>query len=217
MLFMNGKLIVFEGVEGCGKTSQIRLCYEWLQSLHIPTITTRQPGGTKLGVHLQSLLLNKIGNQHTSDRAELLLYAADRSQHIDQLIKPNLASGKIILCDRYIYSTIAYQGYGRGLDMDLINQINFIATTGIASDLTFWLDVDVEVGLNRKRRNGDEFDRIEQENIDFHRRVQEGYAALANSNPHTITHINGNLTKQTVQQKIQKVLGNWLTEWRKEN
>lgn len=217
MLFMNGKLIVFEGVEGCGKTSQIRLCYKWLQSLHIPVITTRQPGGTKLGAHLQSLLLNKMENQQASNRAELLLYAADRSQHIDQLIKPNLASGKIILCDRYIYSTIAYQGYGRGLDIDLIDQINSISTTGIASDLTFWLDVDVEVGLNRKRRSGDKFDRIEQENINFHRRVQQGYTALASSNPQTITHINGNLTKQAVQQKIQKVLVDWLIEWRRGN
>ena len=216
---MNGKLIVFEGVEGCGKTSQMQLCYEWLRSLHIPVIMTRQPGGTELGTHLRRLLLDKTDNQQISDRTELLLYAADRSQHIEQFIQPNLAAGKIILCDRYIYSTIAYQGYGRGLDMDLINQLNSIATAGLASDLTFWLDIDVEVGLSRKRGDGDKFDRIEQEKIDFHRRVQQGYTALATSKPETIIPIDGNLTKQAVQEKIQQVLENRLivcTEGEKE-
>ena len=211
---MSGKLIVFEGVEGCGKTSQMQLCYEWLQSSNIPVIVTRQPGGTALGLHLRRLLLEKTDNQKISVRTELLLYAADRYQHIEQFIQPNLAAGKIILCDRYIFSTIAYQGYGRSLDMDLINQLNSIATGGLASDLTFWLDVDVEVGLNRKRGDGDKFDRIEQEKIDFHRRVQQGYTALATSNPDTIIRIDGNLTKQAVQQEIQQVLEDRFTLYR---
>ncbi|MDJ0617915.1 MAG: dTMP kinase [Calothrix sp. MO_192.B10] len=202
---MNGKLIVFEGVEGCGKTSQMQLCCQWLQSLNIPVIMTRQPGGTELGLHLRSLLLNKTDNQPISDRTELLLYAADRSQHVEQFLKPNLAAGKIILCDRYIYSTIAYQGYGRGLDMGLIQQLNTIATGGLESDLTFWLDVDAEVGLSRKRGDGDKFDRIEQEKIDFHYRVQSGYTALAASDPQRIVRIDGNLTKQAVQEHIQRV------------
>jgi dTMP kinase len=219
---MNGKLIIFEGVEGCGKTSQMQFCYEWLQSLCIPVIMTRQPGGTELGLHLRRLLLEKTDNQAIADcasrsavgdRTELLLYAADRSQHVEQFLKPNLAAGKIILCDRYIYSTIAYQGYGRGLDMGLINQLNSIATGGLASDLTFWLDVDAEVGLSRKRKGGDKFDRIEQETIDFHHRVQQGYTALATSDDQTFVRIDGSLTKQAVQQEIQKVLENRLQVW----
>lgn len=167
---------------------------------------TRQPGGTELGLHLRSLLLNKTDNQPIRDRTELLLYAADRSQHVEQFLKPNLAAGKIILCDRYIYSTIAYQGYGRGLDMGLIQQLNTIATGGLESDLTFWLDVDAAVGLSRKRGDGDKFDRIEQEKIDFHYRVQSGYTALAASNPQRIVRIDGSLTKQAVQEHIQRVL-----------
>ncbi len=184
----------------------MQLCCQWLQSLNIPVIMTRQPGGTELGLHLRSLLLNKTDNQPIRDRTELLLYAADRSQHVEQFLKPNLAAGKIILCDRYIYSTIAYQGYGRGLDMGLIQQLNTIATGGLESDLTFWLDVDAAVGLSRKRGDGDKFDRIEQEKIDFHYRVQSGYTALAASNPQRIVRIDGSLTKQAVQEHIQRVL-----------
>ncbi len=210
---MKGKLIIFEGVEGCGKTTQMQLCDQWLQSLNIPTLMTRQPGGTELGSHIRHLLLNKTDNQPIADRAELLLYAADRSQHVEQLLKPNLLLGKLILSDRYIYSTIAYQGYGRGLDTSLIEQLNTIATEGLESDLTFWLDVDAEVGLNRKRGDGDTFDRIEQEKIDFHHRVQAGYTALAKSEPHRIVRIDGSLTKEAVQENIQKVLKNKLQSW----
>lgn len=210
---MKGKLIVFEGVEGCGKTSQIQLCFHWLQSLNIPVVMTRQPGGTELGLNLRRLLLDKTDNQPIADRTELLLYAADRSQHVEQFLKPNLGSGKLILCDRYTYSTIAYQGYGRGLDMSLINLLNTIATAGLESDLTFWLDVDVEVGLSRKHGDGDKFDRIEGEKIDFHHRVQQGYTALAASAPHRIAKIDGSLTKQAVQEQIQGVLRNKLQTW----
>jgi dTMP kinase len=137
---------------------------------------------------------------------ELLLYAADRSQHVEQELKPNLAAGKYILCDRYTDSTIAYQGYGRGLNMSLINQLNNIATGGLESDLTIWLDVEVEVGLARKRGDGLGLDRIEQEAIAFHRRVQQGYAHLAASHPSRIVRVDGSLSKETVQQVIQGIL-----------
>ncbi|MDB9320779.1 dTMP kinase [Nodularia spumigena CS-591/04] len=201
---MAGKFIVFEGVEGCGKTSQMQLCSQWLQNLGISVVVTREPGGTELGLHLRRLLLEKVENQPIAEVTELLLYAADRSQHVEQELKPNLAAGKYILCDRYTDSTTAYQGYGRGLNMSLINQLNYIATAGLESDLTIWLDVDVEVGLARKQ--GDKFDRIEQETIDFHRRVQQGYSELAASYPSRIIRVDGSLSQAAVQEIIQEIL-----------
>lgn len=203
---MGGKFIVFEGVEGCGKTSQMQLCCQWLQSNGIPVIVTREPGGTELGLDLRRLLLEKSEDKPVAEVTELLLYAADRSQHVAQELKPNLAAGKYVLCDRYTDSTIAYQGYGRGLNMSLIEQLNSIATGGLESDLTIWLDVDVEVGLARKRGSEAKLDRIEQEAIAFHRRVQQGYAELAASYPSRIVRVDGSLSKETVQQEIRGIL-----------
>ena len=203
---MGGKLIVFEGVEGCGKTSQMQLCGQWLQNLGVSVVMTREPGGTELGLHLRRLLLEKVENQPIAEVTELLLYAADRSQHVEQELKPNLGVGKYILCDRYTDSTTAYQGYGRGLNMSLINQLNYMATAGLESDLTIWLDVDVEVGLARKQGERAGLDRIEQETIAFHRRVQQGYAELAASHPSRMVRVDGSLTQEAVQEIIQGIL-----------
>ena len=218
---MKGRLIVFEGVEGSGKSSQIQLTQEWLQSFKTSVVVTRQPGGTELGLHLRKLLLSGKSNS-IADRTELLLYAADRSQHVEQVIKPAIQNGAIVLCDRYTDSTIAYQGWGRGLDISLIDQLNAIAlgavaepiaTSGLQSDLTLWFDVDVEVGLSRKRGDGDTFDRIEQETIDFHRRVQQGYAQLHASYPQRIVRVDASLSKEAVQQQIQAILTSRLEGW----
>jgi dTMP kinase len=206
---MSGKLIVFEGVEGCGKTTQMQLCSQWLESLNISVVLTREPGGTELGKDLRMLLLEKSPNKPVGEVTELLLYAADRAQHIEEELKPNLAIGKYILCDRYTDSTIAYQGYGRGLSMSIINQLNQIATGGLASDLTIWLDVDVEIGLSRKRGQA-KLDRIEQETIAFHRRVQRGYTELAVFYPSRIVRVDGNNSQENVQQSIQEILHNRL-------
>lgn len=206
---MSGKLIVFEGVEGCGKTTQMQLCSQWLESLNISVVLTREPGGTELGKDLRMLLLEKSPNKPVGEVTELLLYAADRAQHIEEELKPNLAIGKYILCDRYTDSTIAYQGYGRGLSMSTINQLNQIATGGLASDLTIWLDVDVEIGLSRKRGQA-KLDRIEQETIAFHRRVQRGYTELAISYASRIVRVDGNNSQENVQQSIQEILHNRL-------
>lgn len=206
---MNGKFIVFEGVEGCGKTTQIQLCSQWLESLNISVVLTREPGGTELGKDLRRLLLEKSPNKPVGEVTELLLYAADRAQHIEEELKPNLATGKYILCDRYTDSTIAYQGYGRGLNMSIINQLNQISTGGLESDLTIWLDVDVEVGLSRKRGQAT-LDRIEQETIAFHRRVQQGYTELAGSYPSRIMRVDGTSSQDIVQKSIQEILQNRL-------
>jgi dTMP kinase len=205
---MAGKLIVFEGVEGCGKTTQMQMTREWLQSLGVAVVITREPGGTELGVKLRRLLLEKTEGETIADRTELLLYAADRAQHIETELKPNLKQGKIILCDRFIDSTIAYQGYGRGLDMHLIHQLNQIATGGLESDITLWFDLDAEVGLKRKRCSGEVADRIEQEEITFHLRVQQGYTEIAASQPKRVKKIDASLTPELVQQQIQEILLN---------
>ena len=220
---MIGKFIVFEGVEGGGKTTQIQLLRDWLlekkqssellsKFINLEVIVTREPGGTKLGQALRELLLNTdISGEQIQERAELLLYAADRSQHIENLIKPYLEKGAIVLCDRFTDSTIAYQGYGRGLDLELIQKLNHIATGGLKSDLTFWLDIDVKIGLNRAKNRG-KIDRMEQADIQFHQRVQKGYQELAKSNP-LIVRIDANLTMNKVQEQIQEVLREKLIEW----
>ncbi|MCJ8282850.1 MAG: dTMP kinase [Rivularia sp. ALOHA_DT_140] len=210
---MKGKLIVFEGVEGCGKTTQMQLCYQWLQDLNIPAIATREPGGTQLGMHLRSLLLENSTDRIISATTELLLYAADRSQHVEQELIPNLKAGKIILCDRYIDSTVAYQGYGRNLDMNLIYQLNSIATSGLKSDLTLWLDLDVEQGMARKQKSGEKADRIEQEKIEFHRRVQKGYKEQTALFPERSYRIEAGLKKEEVQKQIQQILIDKLQGW----
>jgi dTMP kinase len=206
-----GKLIVFEGVEGGGKTTQIKATQLWLQDiLNFATpkrdvIVTREPGGTQLGAKLRSLLLEYSGTAPILSTTELLLYAADRAQHVEEMLKVAIASGTIILSDRYTDSTIAYQGYGRGLDLNLIDRLNAIATAGLESDLTIWLDVDVELGLSRTRGRGSN-DRIEQEAIDFHRRVQQGYWELARKYPHRIVRIDASLSQNEVQNQIQAIL-----------
>jgi dTMP kinase len=216
-LISPGKLIVFEGVEGGGKTTQIKATQLWLQDLlnfaspQRNVIVTREPGGTQLGAKLRSLLLEYRGDAPILSTAELLLYAADRAQHVAEMLKVAIASGTIILCDRYTDSTIAYQGYGRGLDLNLIHQLNAIATAGLESDLTIWLDLDVEVGLSRTRGRGSN-DRIEREAIEFHRRVQQGYLALAQQYPHRIVRVDASLSENAVQNQIQATLRQHLAE-----
>jgi dTMP kinase len=205
---MNSQFIVFEGIEGGGKSSQIEKTQQWLLNgglgKPVEVIQTREPGGTELGQKLRSLLLND-DSLDLNDRSELLLYAADRAQHVNEFLKPQLEEGKIVLCDRYIDSTTAYQGYGRGLDLDLIHQLNTIACCGLESDLTLWLDVAVETGLTRVKKRGKR-DRLEQADIAFHQRVRQGYINLAQQFPHRIVRIDANGSSQQVQQQIQTVL-----------
>ncbi|KJH72793.1 dTMP kinase [Aliterella atlantica] len=204
---MTGKLIVFEGVEGCGKTTQIVRSHQWLQTTfpQAKVVVTREPGDTHLGLELRQILLAKTTEHPISELAELLLYAADRAQHVAQVLKPNLADNAIILCDRYTDSTIAYQGYGRGLERKIIDQLNLLATGGLESDLTLWLDVDVEISLLRIKSRGAS-DRIEQANLAFHQRVQAGYTQLAAANPQRIERIDASLSEVAVAAQIQNVL-----------
>lgn len=210
---IGGKLIVFEGVEGCGKTTQIQRTLDWLQTV-FPServVVTRQPGGTQLGIGIRRLLLDYSEEKPIQDLTELFLYAADRAQHVEEVLKPELHSKSIILCDRYTDSTIAYQGYGRSLDLALIHQLNQLATGGLKSDLTIWLDVDVEVSLARTRGRG-VADRIELEAIAFHRQVQQGYTELAKEHPNRILRVDASLNEIAVQEQIQAILRQHLAE-----
>ncbi|KZR61473.1 dTMP kinase [Prochlorococcus sp. MIT 1306] len=179
---MSGRLLVLEGIDGCGKTTQLRHLANWLPRsglmpegarLHL----TREPGGTALGMALRKLVLHPPGDASPEPLAELLLYAADRAQHVAQLIRPALEQGHWVLSDRFSGSTVAYQGYGRELDLDLIQQLEQIATAGLVPDLTFWLELSVEESL--VRRDARSNDRIEAEGVDFLTRVATGFAVLA--------------------------------------
>jgi dTMP kinase len=220
---MLGKLIVFEGGEGSGKTTQVTRSQEWLhyndlfqtlqqQGVISELIVTREPGGTEVCQHIRRLLLTPTTSESMQNRAELLLYAADRAQHVEHLLKPQLERGSVILCDRYVDSTIAYQGYGRGLDRALIDQLNLIATGGLASDLTLWLDVDVDTGLARTKRRGTA-DRMEQASLDFHQRVRQGFKDLAQANPHRIVRVDASQPEDDVAQQIQTLLQHYLAVW----
>lgn len=218
-----GKLIVFEGVEGCGKTTQLQRLRQWLsdsgwlqrlESFGVASqvVVTREPGGTHLGLGLRRLLLETNPDLSIQERAELFLYAADRSQHVEELLLPQLVGGAMVLCDRYTDSTIAYQGYGRGLNLSLIEQLNRIATDGLTSDLTLWLDLDAAIGLARKRQQ-QAVDRIEQADLAFHQRVQEGFSALAKAHPERIARVDATLNQESVAQQIQRIVGERLAQW----
>lgn len=175
--------ITFEGIEGCGKTTQIRLLAESLRRHGLEVLATREPGGCPIADAVRGILLD-AKNTAMSPRAELLLYAAARAQHVDEVILPALQAGKLVLCDRFTDATLAYQGYGRNLDRELITRLNRMASGEVAPDLTLLLDYTPEEGLHRARcRNASQTavneDRFEQESLDFHRRVRNGYLELA--------------------------------------
>ncbi len=171
-----GRFIVFEGIDGCGKTTQLQRIGAWLgDSGSIAVYLTKEPGDTPLGQCLRSLLLNTPWEPPLDPVAELLLYEADRAQHV-AVVRSRLAQGQWVLCDRYTASTMAYQGYGRGLDRDLVTQLNAVATGGLAPDLTIWLDLPLAASAARRQGRG-AADRMEQADAAFHRRVYEGFVA----------------------------------------
>jgi dTMP kinase len=212
--FFNGMglFIVFEGIEGSGKTTQIKKAGEFLAGRKIPFILTNEPGGTRLGKDLRTLLLHKTSFP-LSVQAELLLFAADRAQHIDEIILPALKEGKVVLCDRFSDATIAYQGYGREWDIGCVTKINEFASRSLKPDVTFLLDVPVDTGLrrvfNRASNNAihetiqEELDdRFEKENKSFHQRVREGYLSLADNEPERFRVIDGLMGVDEIHRKI---------------
>ncbi|MBD2100503.1 dTMP kinase [Leptolyngbya sp. FACHB-261] len=207
---MGGKLITFEGVEGAGKTTQLERLQTWLVAEGYKVQVTREPGGTALGVQIRSLLLH---SDTVSERAELLLYAADRAHHVDTVLRPALQAEYIVLCDRYTDSTLAYQGYGRGLPHDLIATINQIATAGLQPDLTLWLDLDAAHGLSRIQQRQSQADRLERAALSFHTSVQQGFTALARTYPERIVRVDASQSPEQVQQAVQTALQERLGLW----
>lgn len=196
-----GLFITFEGPDGCGKTTQMKLLAEYFTKNGKEVVLTREPGGKGLGEKVREILLNYDGE--VSDRCESFLFLADRAQNIDIIVNPAVKAGKIVLCDRHIDSTVAYQGYGRGLDIERINMLNNLATNGKKPDLTFVFDVDVETSM---KRVGKEKDRMESAGIDFHNRVRQGYLELAKQEPNRIKVIDATKSIEEIHDEVINIL-----------
>ena len=191
--------ITFEGGEGCGKSVQAKALYRRLSQLAIPALLTHEPGGTPISKKIGHWL-KWAKDKDISPLTELLLFNASRAQLTDEVIRPNLEKGKVIVCDRYTDSTTAYQSYGRGLDLEIVTTINDVATQGLKPDLTILLDMPVEEGLARKKARKQ--DRFEQENVAFHQRVREGYLKLAANDPERWLVIDATQSKERIAQII---------------
>jgi len=197
----NGLFITFEGADGCGKTTQIELLDKYLREKGYSTLLTREPGAKGLGVKLREILLNYDGE--VSPQAESFLFLADRAQHIDCIIKPALKEGTIILCDRHTDSTVAYQGYGRGLDLERIKTLNEIATSGLKPDLTIVFDIDVETSMARVGKNKD---RMESAGVEFFNRVRNGYLEIAKQEPQRVKVIDSSDTIENIHKKVVELI-----------
>lgn len=180
-----GLFVTFEGSDGCGKSTQMNLLAKRLQEQGLEVVITREPGSAGLGVELRKILLNYDGE--VSCNCEAFLFLADRAQHIDMIVKPALDRGAIVLCDRHIDSTVAYQGYGRGVELAQIDYLNKLATSGLRPDLTFVFDIDVETSMSRV---GKVKDRMESAGVEFHQRVRDGFLALAKAEPERVRVIS---------------------------
>jgi dTMP kinase len=193
-----GLFITFEGGEGCGKSIQSRLLLKKLEQQNIPVVLTHEPGGTTLGNELRKALKKRRGS-FVSPQAELFLFVASRAQLVAELIRPALEEGKVVICDRFTYSTLVYQGYGRGLDLTTMEMVNNMATGNLKPDLIILLDISPEQGLARKRGLKDRF---ELEDLSFHRRVREGYLKMAAAEPERWLVIDASLPKRKIAEII---------------
>jgi dTMP kinase len=205
---MKGTFISFEGIEGTGKTTQARLLYQYLISKGHDVVLTEEPGGTNIGLKIRGILLSP-DHQGMTSITELLLYNADRAQHLNELILPAVERGAIVITDRFTDSTYAYQGYGRGIDLNLIDSIDLIATGRLRPDITILLDLDVETGLKRNR-GINKTDRLELEDIEFHKRVGNGYHNLAAKEPERIKLIQAKGNIEEIHNKIVRIISELL-------
>ncbi len=197
--------ITLEGPEGSGKSSQIRLLYDYLVAQGVAARLTREPGGTPIGDEIRACV-HHVGHTAMCPEAELLLYSASRAQLVWEVLRPSLAAGMVVLCDRYYDSTLAYQGYGRGLDLTALRQITHFATGGLKPDLTLLLDIDVEAGLARRTNGGVEMNRLDLETVAFHQRVRQGYHQLAAQEPARWVTIDAGRPPEAVQADLRALV-----------
>lgn len=202
-----GYFITFEGADGCGKTTQSELVQKYLEDKGYEVVWTREPGAKGLGQNIRQLLLHYDGD--VAPMCEAFLFLADRAQHIEHLIKPAVESGKIVICDRHTDSTIAYQGYGRGEDIEQLKYLNNLATGSIKPDLTFVFDVSTEVAQTRV---GSDKDRMESAGIEFHKKVRQGYHEIAKQEPERVKIVDANNSIEKVFEDTKKILDTFLNQ-----
>lgn len=204
-----GRFITFEGMDGCGKTTQLKALAEWFREQGREVVETVEPGGTEIGRQIRKILLDP-SNTAIFPRTELLLYFASRAQNVEEVIRPALDRGDFVLCDRFTDSTLVYQGAGRGLEAPVVQELDRIACQGLAPDLTILIDIDLETSLFRaKRRNaksGQDESRIDDESATFHSKVREGYLELAEMFPERIALIDGRGSLGEVGQRIREAV-----------
>ncbi len=200
-----GRLITFEGIDGCGKSTQSVKTADFLHSKRVDVVLTREPGGTKLAERIRSILLEN-SNHSISSMAELMLYLASRAQHMQEIISPALSCGKWVVSDRFYDSSIAYQGFARGLEPEKVREFSLFVTKGIKPNVTFFIDVTPEIACERILKNGKSLDRLESESIGFFKKIREGYKWLAESEPNRIVEIDGSETIEKVWAQIEIVL-----------
>lgn len=199
-----GKFITFEGCDGCGKSTQLKKLSDYLTRENIPHIFTREPGGGKISEAIREILLNGKNSEMT-DECEALLYAASRVQHLNDRVEPALSEGKLVICDRYVDSSLAYQAHARGLGEDFITKINAYALEKYLPDVTVFIDLTPEAAFLRKK-GADANDRLEQAGMAFHKKVYDGYKSLAEKNPNRFVCVDGNKTPEGIFADVLKTL-----------
>jgi dTMP kinase len=209
----NSRFITFEGIEGSGKTTQIQMLSNHFEERGIDHLLTREPGGTPIGDQIRKLVLNP-GNAAMTPTCELLLYAAARAQHIEQVISPALLAGRLVLCDRFKDATMAYQGFGRGIRLDVVDALHGLETLSIQPDLTFLFDIEAGVALLRARtrdhtKSRDET-RFEQEALEFHERVRSGYLEMARQEPGRFVVVDARGTVEEVHHRVVEAMDRFL-------
>ncbi|TMT00656.1 dTMP kinase [Apilactobacillus kunkeei] len=214
---MAGKFITFEGTDGAGKTTILNMVLDYLkEEMGDKLVTSREPGGNPIAESIREVILDRK-NVDMDKRTEALLYAAARRQNIEQTVKPAIADNKLVICDRYLDSSIAYQGGGREIGEDKINEMNQFATEGFLPDLTIYFNLPVEEGLKRiaKNRADEEVDRLDVETIDFHNRVHAAYQRLAKANPKRIKSVDATQSIDAVYKNVLEILQPYLKEFKK--